>query len=157
VAAAIVGFCAVDVKLLGPVQLYVAPAVNVAVKLSVEPAHKVELLPAVGADGIGLTVALVIPGGPVHPLKDMVTEYAPVAAIGALTIVGFCAVEVKLLGPVQLQVSPPLFVAVRLKVEPTHKGELFPTVGAEGVVIGMTDTVRVIAGQLEAVSWMSTV
>ena len=63
-----------DVKPLGPVQLYVAPAVKVAVKLIVEPAHRGVLPPVVGAAGIGLTVTLVVPGGPVHPLKVIVAE-----------------------------------------------------------------------------------
>jgi hypothetical protein len=66
VAAPIVGFCVVDVKLLGPVQLYVAPP-GFAVKLNVDPAQMVELLAAVGAAGIGLTVTLTVPIGPEHP------------------------------------------------------------------------------------------
>ena len=63
----IVGFCTFEVKVLGPVQLYVAPAIVLAVKLKVWKAQIAELLAAVGAAGIGLTVALTVASGPVHP------------------------------------------------------------------------------------------
>ncbi len=52
---------------------------------------------------------------------------------------------------------PPLGLAVKLKVEPTQIGALLVTEGAVGVVIDATFTVKVIAGQLEAVSCMNTV
>ena len=87
-----------------------------AVKLIVEPAHNGVFPPAVGAAGIELTVTLVVPGGPVHPLKLMVAEYVPLADVPAVGIVGFCEVDVKPLGPVQAQVVPPLLVAVKLTV-----------------------------------------
>jgi len=74
-----------------------------------------------------------------------------------LAIVGFCAADVKLFGPVHVQVVPPLFVAVKLNVCPTHKGELALTVGADGVVTEPTTTVFMIAGQLNAVSFINTV
>ena len=44
-----------------------------AVKFNVEPAQMGLLLPAVGAAGIGLTVTLTIPAGPVQPLTVAVT------------------------------------------------------------------------------------
>jgi hypothetical protein len=128
----------------------VAPAEKVEVKLSVDPAHKEELLPAVGALGIGLIVTLVVPGGPVHPLKVIVTEYVPLFDTVVAPMVGFCTVDVNPLGPVQLQVVPPLLVEVKLKVDPTHRGELLPTVGAEGVVMGTTATVKGTAAQAVA-------
>jgi hypothetical protein len=57
---------------------------------------------AVGADGIALTVAVVVAAEDVHPLAVAVTVYVPLAPVVAPEIDGFCAVEVKLFGPVQL-------------------------------------------------------
>src|ERR1035437_353025 len=59
VAAAIVGFCVADVKLFGPVHEYVAPTIAPADKFNVFPEHTGLLLLAVGAPGIGFTVAVV--------------------------------------------------------------------------------------------------
>ena len=50
-AERICGFCSVEANAFGPVQLYVRPAENVAVRLKVFPKHKGELAPAVGATG----------------------------------------------------------------------------------------------------------
>ena len=55
VAPLIVGFCAEEVKPLGPVHAYAAPDTVDAVKLKVAPAQTGPLLPAVGAEG-ALTV-----------------------------------------------------------------------------------------------------
>jgi hypothetical protein len=95
-----VGFCKEEVNPAGPVQLYVAPATVLAVRLRVEPAHMGPLLPAVGAVGIGLTVTVVVPALLEHPPTLAVTEYVPVARVVAAAIEGFCEVEVKLFGPV---------------------------------------------------------
>jgi len=43
---------------LGPVQEYVAPPIGEAVKFNGDPSQTGELLPAIGADGIGLTVTV---------------------------------------------------------------------------------------------------
>ena len=59
------------------------------------------LLPAVGAEGGGFMVTVVVPlalAG--HPLTVVVTEYVPGAAVVTPAMVGFCDDEVKLLGPV---------------------------------------------------------
>ncbi len=74
VAFAIDGFCTVDVKPFGPVQAYVAPATVEAVRFSVLPAQIGPLLPAVGAAGVGLTVAVVVPAADVQPPTVTVTE-----------------------------------------------------------------------------------
>jgi hypothetical protein len=95
-----VGFCEVEVKLLGPVHEYVAPDNVLAVKLKVLPEQTGVLLPPVGADGIEFTVTEVVPTGPTQPATVAVTEYVPDATVVADPIVGFCEVEVKLLGPV---------------------------------------------------------
>lgn len=87
---AIDGFWSVDVNPFGPVQLYVAPATVLAVRLNVAPATIGPLLPAVGAAGTGFTVAVVDPAAEVQPLLEIVTEYMPLASVVALGMDGFC-------------------------------------------------------------------
>src|ERR1043166_9596692 len=96
------GFCEDDEKLFGPTQLYVAPTIVLAVKFNVEPAQIGELLPAVGAAGVWLTVTVTVPAEPVHPFTVAVTEYVPAAARVTFDMEGFCKVEVNPLGPLQL-------------------------------------------------------
>jgi hypothetical protein len=96
------GFCEVDVKVFGPVQLYVALGTVLQVKFNVAPIHNGELLPAVGVAGIGFTTTVTVPAGPVQPFTVAVTEYVPLAATVAFTMDGFCDVEVNPFGPVQL-------------------------------------------------------
>ena len=55
-------------KAFGPVQLYVAPAIALAVKFNVPPKQIGLLLPAVGAAGIGFTITVVVAGELAHPL-----------------------------------------------------------------------------------------
>ena len=57
VALVIDGFWTEELKLLGPDHEYVAPDTVVAVKFNVEPAQIGPLLPAVGTEGMALTVA----------------------------------------------------------------------------------------------------
>jgi ABC-type uncharacterized transport system ATPase subunit len=93
----------VDVNPFGPVQLYVAPGTVVAVKFKVDPAQIGELLPAVGAAGIGCTTTVTVPTGLTQPAALVaVTEYVPLAATVAFTMDGFCEVDVNPFGPVQL-------------------------------------------------------
>jgi hypothetical protein len=73
VAPLIVGFWAEEVKLLGPVHAYVAPDTVEAVKFKVAPGQTGPLLPAVGAEGMALTVAAVVPATEVHPFTVAVT------------------------------------------------------------------------------------
>jgi formaldehyde-activating enzyme involved in methanogenesis len=143
-APGIEGFWTVDVKLFGPVQLYVAPAIVEAVKLIVEPAHKVVVPPAVGAAGEGLMITFTVPAGPAQPVTVAVTEYTPAAKVVVAGIDGFCKVEEKELGPVQLYVAPAIVEAVKFKVWPSHNGELLPAVGAAGA--GLIVTLTVPAG-----------
>ena len=86
--------------MFGPVQLYVAPATVLAVRLSGDPAQTGLLLPAVGVAGIGFTVTVVVAAADVQPLTVTVTEYVPDAAVVEAAITGFCVLEVKALGPV---------------------------------------------------------
>jgi len=74
VAAGIVGFWREEVKRLGPVQEYVAPATVGVVKLSVPPVQIGPLLAAVGVAGAALTVAEVVPARDVQPATVTVTE-----------------------------------------------------------------------------------
>ena len=70
------------------------------------------------------------------------------AKVEALTMVGFCNVEVNPFGPLQLKVAPTVDVAVRLKVCPEHKGELEPIVKTVRVGFTTTFTVPVALAQL---------
>jgi hypothetical protein len=72
-----------------------------AVRLNVLPEQIGALLVIVGAAGGGLIVTVVVPAEPVHPATVAETEYVPASAVVNPATVGFCAVEVKLLGPFQ--------------------------------------------------------
>ena len=61
-ALVIEGFCNAELKLPGPVHMYVAFATLVAFRLSVLPAHNAPLLVAVGFAGRALTVTTVVSG-----------------------------------------------------------------------------------------------
>jgi hypothetical protein len=67
VAPAIVGFCKFEVKVFGPVQLYELAPPGLAVKFRLDPAQSVELLPAVGAAGVGLTLTEIVEFDPPQP------------------------------------------------------------------------------------------
>ena len=112
-----------------------------AVKLNVWNAQIGVLFAAVGAAGIGLTVALTVASGPVQPATVTFNVYTPLAKVVAPGIVGFCVEAVKLFGPLQLYVAPAIVLAVKLKVEPTHIGELTLAVGAAGILFTVTLTV----------------
>ncbi len=73
VTLAIVGFWRVELKLLGPVQAYVAPATRGVERFSVVPAHRGPLLDAVGVVGTGLTTTVVVPATLVQPATVTVT------------------------------------------------------------------------------------
>lgn len=118
IALAIVGFCEEDEKLLGPVQLYVAPAIVLAAKFNTEPAQTGLLLLAAGAAGVGFTTTVTVPTGPGHPPTLAVTEYVPDAKGVAPAMEGFCNEELNPLGPVHEYVAPAIVLAVRLSVEP---------------------------------------
>ena len=67
------GFCVDEENPFGPVQEYVAPTMLLAVKFNVLPAQIGELLPAVGAAGVGLTVTVVVDCALEHPFTVTVT------------------------------------------------------------------------------------
>ena len=74
VAPIIVGFCIVEVKLFGPLQLYVDAPIVLAVKLILLPEHKVVFADAIGALGVGLIVTDTVPFGPAQPATVAFTE-----------------------------------------------------------------------------------
>ncbi len=65
------------------------------------PTQTGELLPAVGATGVGLTVIVIVPAALVQPETVAVTEYVPAANTVTDVIVGFCKDDVNPFGPVQ--------------------------------------------------------
>lgn len=83
------GFWVVELKPLGPLQLYAAPVMLLAVRFMVDPTHKVEVPPVSGAAGVGLITTLTVPALLVQPLTICVTEYVPAAFTVGLKIVGF--------------------------------------------------------------------
>jgi hypothetical protein len=83
-----------------------------------------------GASGTAFTVTLTVPAVLVQPLTVAITVYVPDAAVVTFEIDGFCDVDEKPLGPVQLYVAPVTSDAVRLRVAPAHTGLLLPAVGA---------------------------
>lgn len=146
------GFWLVEVKLLGPVQLYVVP-VEEAESVKVDPIQTgFGLALAVGATGVEFTVTETVPAELVHPLVVAVTEYVPPFALEAIAKDGFWLVDVKLFGPVQLYVVP-VAVAVKFKVAPTQSGlGLAPAVGAVGIAFTVTETVPAVPVQPPAVA-----
>jgi len=68
----------------------------------VPPTQTGELLVGVGIDGRGFITTETLPARLGQAPCVMVTEYVPVLAAVALVMEGFCKVEVKEFGPVQL-------------------------------------------------------
>jgi hypothetical protein len=97
VAAAIVGFCAVDEKALGPVQDQLTPLEQV--KFRAVPTQIGELL-AIPGTRLVLTVTVVFAVA-VQPATVTVTVYTPAIPAVAAPGAGFCAVEVNPKGPLQ--------------------------------------------------------
>jgi hypothetical protein len=89
-ALVIVGFCNVELKLLGPAQLYVAEGTVATDKLNVFVEHKGEfedIERVVG--GGGFTTTVVVLSGPIQPFTLTFTVYTPAPAKGIFVTVGF--------------------------------------------------------------------
>jgi hypothetical protein len=111
----------------------VAPVIALAVSERVVPEQTETLAGTIGAAVMVFTVTIVVPAEPVHPLTVAVTEYVPLIAAVALALTsGFCSVDVKPLGPVQLYVAPEIVLAVSERLLPAQTGPVFPAVGAAG-------------------------
>jgi hypothetical protein len=67
VADVLVGFCEVELNVFTPVHENVPPVTFAALNVKVAPSHIGVLLVMIGADGITLTVALIVEEGLVHP------------------------------------------------------------------------------------------
>jgi len=67
-------FCADAVNPLGPLHVYEAPAIVLALRVRLSPVHTGVLLDAAGAAGVGLTVTLTVDEELPHPLTVLVTE-----------------------------------------------------------------------------------
>lgn len=141
------GFCRVDVKLLGPDQEYEAPATVVAFRLRVWPEQTGVLLEAEGEEGDELTTTEVVPAAPVHPFTVTVTEYVPAFAEDTPAIEGFRVASVKLLGPDHVYVAPDTAPADKLSVNPEQIGLLLDAEGADGVWKIVTEVVPAGLGQ----------
>lgn len=64
----------------------------------------------------------------VHTPSDTITLYAPIIAVEAFGIKGFCKVLVKPFGPVQAKLVPEFVVAYKFNVLPAQIGELLDAV-----------------------------
>ena len=63
--------------MLGPIQLYEAPAIVAAFRFKVAPTHRGPLLPATGGFGVGVIDTVTAPGWLTHPLTATTTLYVP--------------------------------------------------------------------------------
>jgi len=77
----------------------------------------VELLVAVGANGIGLMVTLVVPIGQDNHQQLQIQNTCGANVVDP-TILGFCKVDVNAFGPVQLYVAPATRFENKFKVWP---------------------------------------
>ena len=83
------GFCTLEVKPFGPLQVKVAPANVDANKFSVVPSHTGLLLVAIGEDGVGFTTTGVVAGALGQPFTVAITLYVPDAAVVTFVSTGF--------------------------------------------------------------------
>src|ERR1043165_7795781 len=146
VAPAMEGSSSEEVNPPGPFQEYVAPPTVLEVRFNVLPEQIGELLPAVGAAGVGLTTTAVEAGELAQPLLA-ITVYVPAASPVTFAMNGFCNVDVKEFGPVQLYVAPAMDDADKKSISPVHTGVLEPAVGLTGAVF--TDTATVPAALVQ--------
>jgi hypothetical protein len=100
-----VGFWRLDVKPLGPVHEYVAPATVGVLSWIVAPVQYGPPFVAVGVAGMALTTTFVVPAAEVQPFTVIVTLYVPASAVVAERV-GFWSAEVKPFGPVHEYVAP---------------------------------------------------
>ena len=113
-----VGSSNADTNAGGPVQLQVAPTTVFDVSNIVAPVQTGELLPAVGAAGIGFTTTTVVPAILVHPATVTVTLQVPDAKTVALARVGSSNEDENAFGPVHEYVAPAIVFDVKFNVVP---------------------------------------
>ena len=102
-----------------------------------------ELLVAVGVGNVFIntfTVPVLI-----HPPTAVtVTTYGPAIFVVLLAIVGFCALEAKLLGPAHAK-DVPVVVAAKLIVPPTITGELLLAITVITVIVAGVESFLLVA------------
>lgn len=87
---------------LGPLHVYVAPAIVSALSCNVWPEQIGVFAVTFGEGGLLLTNSTTVPARLVQPLTVTVTEYVPDAAVVTEGIVGFCRAEEKEFGPLHV-------------------------------------------------------
>ena len=140
VTGLMLGFCNVELNAFGPVQLYVVPVLDVAVRFRELPEHMGALLVSTGKSGVESITTLVeikllhTNDGLIY-VSVTTTVYVPVAPVATPAIKGFSSVEVKPDGPLQLYCTPgeasPDVSSKVLVCE--HNGELLVMLGSAGV------------------------
>lgn len=83
------GLCVEELKLLGPVQVYVALVELDAVSCRFWPAHNGPLLETEGAAGCDPILMVVEPACDLHPPTITLTVYDPAFTLLTLVITGF--------------------------------------------------------------------
>lgn len=116
-------------------------------KFRVDPAQTGLLEDAVGVPGGAETITLTVPGALGHPLTVTTKVYVPEFAVVAFVIVGFCVVDVKPLGPLQLYVAFAIVFEVRVMLDPVQTGLLDEVAGVAGVGFTITVVVAAALGQ----------
>lgn len=83
------GFCNVELKPPGPVQLNVALLIFPVLNCKILPVHNGPLLEAVGVVGVGFTITLVDTATELHPSMVVCTLYVPCSSTVAFANTGF--------------------------------------------------------------------
>lgn len=96
------------------------------------------MLVKVGALGPAFTTAVVLVAVEEQPATVTERLYVPEAAVVALVMTGFCAVEVKAFGPVQLYVAPATVVEESVKFCPAHIGPPLEAIAEAGTPFTLT-------------------
>lgn len=123
-----------------------------AVRTAVPLGHRATTAGSMDTVGVVPMVIFVVVGAALHPFKEVLKVYVPVAAKVVPTMLGFCSVLEKPLGPVQLNVSPTSVPPAKFNVPPAQIGAF--EVGVEDGVWFFT---KVNTGVwLVSVSWQVT-
>ena len=111
---------------------------------------------AVGAAEVTLTIKGVEsittstqPGKLVHEPTVCVTQYTPLSETNAFVITGLAEVLLKLLGPVQLTVAPPLRLVACKVIVPPEQFAVDVKVAVGGLGSAVTTTVTELSGELQ--------
>lgn len=109
-----------------------------AFKFKAAPSHTGPLFDAAGAEGVAFITIVLVPALLEQPFTVAVTEYVPALVNIVFAKDGFCTVEMKPPGPVQLYVALAVVDVVKFKVLPVHTGELLAIGGVPGLGVIVT-------------------